>query len=408
MRKRLFIIFLLGFSSGLPLSLLSSTLQAWFADTGMSVMATGALSLVGFPYVYRFFWAPVLDRYSLFSIGKRRSWILFTQLILLLGFNWLAWLQPHQSSLLMALIAFLLACFSATQDVAIEAHRTEYLQKQEYGIGASIAVFGYRIALLISGGLALIMADYYGWSFTYRVMGLLMGVGMYAVYISPEPSLKTPKSVSLLQDFLLPVKDLLSRPSLVSLLLFIFLFKAGEAFTSTTSGIVMPFLIQGMGFSVSTIGFVNKIVGISSVLAGGIIAGLILLRYSLFNSLMWFGLLQAVTNIFFVALAMSGKDYNLLIWAVVSDNLATGMGTTALVALFMRLVNQKYTATQLSILVAFSALPRILSGPFAASVQMAVGWVGLYKISVVIALCYIPFLIRIRYQVNSGLTSFSS
>lgn len=400
MNKRLFIVFLLGFSSGLPLALLSSTLQAWFAESGMSVMLTGALSLVGFPYVYRFFWAPLLDRYSLCRLGKRRSWIIFSQIFLLAGFNVLAWLSPEQSPMLMAAVALILACCAATQDVAIEAHRTEYLLPKEYGIGASLAVFGYRLALLTSGGLALIMASYYGWSLTYRWMGFFMSLGILAALLSPEPSRAPEKPLGLMQNFIFPVKDLLSRPAIAALLLFIFFFKAGEAFTSTTSGIVMPFLIQGLGFSVASIGFVNKIIGVIAVLSGGVIAGFILIRCSLFKSLMLFGLLQAVTNVAFVALAMSGKNFNLLILAVVSDNLAAGMGTTALVAFLMRQVNQQYTGTQLSILVAFSTLPRVLSGPFAAFMQMSIGWAGLYQLSVVIALLFIPFLLVIRRQVD--------
>ncbi|KTD23424.1 beta lactamase induction signal transducer AmpG [Legionella israelensis] len=400
MNKRLFIVFLLGFSSGLPLALVSSTLQAWFAESGMSVMITGALSLISFPYVYRFFWAPLLDRYSLCRLGRRRSWIIFMQICLLSGFNVLAWMTPEQSPVLMAVIAFILACCSATQDVAIEAHRTEYLPVKEYGLGASLAVFGYRIALLLSGGLALIIADYYGWPCTYRTMGFLMGMGMLAIIMSSEPSRITEKPSSLIQNFVLPIKELWWRQGIIALLLFIFFFKAGEAFTSTTSGIVMPFLIQGLGFSVGTIGFVNKIIGIISVLIGGLLAGLILMRCSLYRSLMIFGLLQALTNVTFVILAMSGKNFSLLILAVVSDNFATGMGTTALVVFLMRQVNQKYTGTQLSILVAFSSLPRILSGPFAASVQMYIGWVNLYELSVVIALLFIPFLLRIRKQIE--------
>jgi len=396
MNKRLFIVFLLGFSSGLPMALISSTLQAWYAESGMSVLATGALSLVGLPYVYRMFWGPILDRYSLFALGKRRSWILTMQLLLLIGFNVMAWFTPEQHPKLLAFLALILACFSATQDLAIDAHRTEYLPTTQYALGASLAVFGYRLALLLSGGLALLIAHHFGWAITYRFMGIGMIAGMLAVVWSEEPSYEIQEKMDFSASFINPVKEFLSRPGIMYLLLFVFCYKLGEAFTTTTSGIVMPFLIQGLGFSLDTIAYINKMLGIGSILLGGLTAGFILMRYSLYSSLLVFGFLQAFTNVFFVALALVGKNVTLLGIAVCLDNFAAGMGSTALVALFMRLVDKRFTGTQFSMLMAFSTLPRIISGPLAASIQMSIGWVGLYQLSVVCALFFIPFLMKIK------------
>ena len=402
MNKRLIIVFILGFSSGLPMALISSTLQAWFASVGMSVMATGMLSLLGLPYVYRMLWAPIVDHYSLLSIGKRRSWMLITQLLLLIGFNVLAWCSPIENPSLMVFIAFALACCSATQDIAVDAHRTEYLPLTEHGIGASIAVFGYRLAIVVSGGLALVMAHHFGWSLTYRLMGLLMIPGMIVALLSPEPSQSTPKSARLMNTFLDPVKELLSRKGIVSLLLFIFFYKLGEAFTASTSGVMMPFLIQGLGFSLDTVGIVNKVVGVISLLFGGLLSGVLLMRWSILRALLCFGILQAVTNLLFVALAISGKNLSLFAVAVVSDNIAAGMGTTALVALIMRLVDKRYTATQFSIFVAFASIPRILSGPVAAMIQSWFGWVGLFQLSFIFALGFIPFLSSIKRTIFLG------
>lgn len=398
MNKRLLIVFLLGFSSGLPLALISSTLQAWFADTGMSVLATGMLSLVSLPYAYRIAWGPLLDRYSLSSLGKRRSWILIMQFALLIGFNVMAWFSPNTAPELMAIIAFMLACFSATQDVAIDAHRVEYLPVVEHGIGASLAVFGYRFALLVAGGFALIIAKHFGWAFTYRLMGFLMLFGVIATLWSSEPSKHSENQINFVESFVAPIKELGKRRGIIPLLLFILFYKLGEAFTTTTSGIVMPFLIQGVGFSLDTIGYVNKMMGISSILLGGLAAGLLLIRWSLFRALLVFGLIQAITNVLFIALAISGKNLPLFATAVVCDNFAAGMGSTALVAFFMRLVNQSFTATQFSLLVALATLPRVFSGPVAAMLQMWLGWVGLYQLSFVLALGFIPFLLMIREQ----------
>lgn len=401
MYRRLLVVFILGFSSGLPLALISSTLQAWFADSGMSILATSSLSLLGLPYVYRIVWGPLLDRYSLLPLGKRRSWMLVMQALLLIGFNVMAWLSPLTSPQLMVALAFALSCFSATQDVAIDAHRTEYLPLKEHAIGASLAVFGYRLALLVAGGLALIIAEHMGWAIAYRVMGFLMVIGMVATLCSSEPSLQTSNKSTIKESFVAPVKELFSRPGVVGLLCFIFFYKLGEAFTTTTSGIVMPFLIQGLGFSLDAIAYVNKMLGIASILLGGLTAGLLLMRWPLYRALLVFGLLQAVTNVFFILLAVIGKNFPIFAVAVVCDNFAAGMGSTALVALFMRLVDRQFTATQFSIFVGLSTLPRILSGPVAAMLQSWFGWIGLYQLSFVLALGFVPFLIMIRGQITS-------
>lgn len=399
MYKRLLIIFILGFSSGLPLALLTSTLQAWFATTGVSIYATGFLSLLGLPYLYRVFWGPLLDRYSLLPIGKRRSWILIMQILLCLGFNVMAWCSPMSSPKLLAGIGFLLACFSATQDVAIDAHRTEFLPDKEHALGASIAVLGYRLALFTAGGVALILAQYLSWAIAYRVMGLLMIIGMLAIYYSPEPSMPNPpEQTSWLQGFIAPIRELSVRPGICALCCFILLYKLAEAFTTTHSGIVMPFLIQGLGFPLTTIAYINKILGISAIVLGGLVAGYLLLRWSLYRALVIFGLLQAMTNSLFVLLASMGKNTLLLALAVTSDNFVAGMGATALVAFFMRIVDKRYTATQFSLLVALSTLPRVFSGPMAATLQSWFGWVGLYQCSVVLAFLFLPFLLLFRQQ----------
>lgn len=398
--NRLFIVFILGFSSGLPLALLGSTLQAWFATSNMSVMATGLLSLLGIPYAYKFLWAPILDYFGLSALGRRRSWLFLTQLFLVLGFNLLAYCTPDRSLILMVFLAILLAFISATQDIVVDAQRVEYLPLPLHALGASLAVLGYRLALLISGGLSLILAQHIGFALTYRIMGVLMLLGVWATLLSREPDVVISKACTLKQAYLEPLISLCNMKQLPSLFLFAFFYKLGEAFTSTNSGIVMPFLIQGLGFELETIGYVNKILGVSAVIIGGLVAGLLLLRWSLYRALFCFGLLQAFTNILFILLAMKGADLFLLCVAVALDNFASGMGSTALVALFMRSVDARYTATQMAIFVAFSTLPRILSGPFSASLQLYLGWIGLYQVAFCLSLCFIPFLIQIRKNLD--------
>ncbi|NCT57237.1 MAG: AmpG family muropeptide MFS transporter [Legionella sp.] len=397
MNKRLLVVFLLGFSSGLPLALLGGTLQAWFSSAGASVMTTGMLSLIGLPYIYRFIWSPVLDRFSLGSLGKRRSWILMTQLLLLLGFNSLAWLSPLTSPGFMAFIGVLLAFCSATQDIGIDAHRTEYLRSEEHGLGASFAVCGYQAALLLSGGLGLIMAHHLGWAVTYRIMGFLMLLGMGTILWSPEPvSGQLEQATGFWESFVAPTKALFFRPGIFPILGFILFYKLAEAFTTTNSGIVMPFLIQGLGFSLDVIGYVNKVMGMVAVISGGLVAGLLLTRYSLYKALWIFGLFQAFSHLLFVALAMTGQNIMLFSVAVVCNNLAAGMGTTSLVAFFMRWVDRRFTATQFSLLVGVASLPRILSGPIGAGLEQSLGWLGLYEATFVLTFGFIPFLIQMR------------
>ena len=393
---------MLGFSSGLPLSLLSGTLQAWFTQSGSSLMTVGLLSMIGFPYSYRFLWAPLLDRYVFFSIGRRRSWILVTQILLFLGFNGIVWFSPNSAPSIIIGLAVILVFISATQDIAIDAHRTEYLRVEEHALGASFAILGYRCALLIAGGLSLVIAQYCGWVWTYRLISLLMLIGMLAVAFSTEPFRPEPGTYvkkDLLPSFILPAKALFSEPDIYILLIFVIFYKLGEAFTASTSGIVIPFLIQGIGFPLDVIGYVNKILGLSAAIVGSISAGILLLRWSLFRALLTFGLFQAVSNLLFVALAIVGKNLSLFCLAVVCENFASGMSAVALVALFMRIVDLRYTATQFSILTAFAFLPRTFSGPIAALGQSWLGWVGLYESVYLISLGFIPFLFMV-YKSN--------
>ncbi len=397
--KRIIIVFILGFSSGLPLALLTSTLQAWFSEANMSLYVTGMLSLIGMPYLYRFLWAPVLDRYSLLKkIGKRRSWLLAMQVILCFGFNIMAWLSPQISPLYMGILAFILASASATQDAVIDAYRIELLPSKEFGLGASLATLGYRLAMLVSGGSALLIAQYVSWSATYRIMGSLMIIGILTTIWSDErrPLEKDlQKASSFKSTFVSPFKNLIGRRGIVAFCLFVIFYKLGEVFTTNISGIVMPFLIQGLEFPLATIAYINNILGFFALIAGGLAAGFILIRYSLFRSLLVFGLIQSITNALFVVLAMVGKNTVLLAIAVTSDNFAAGLGSTAIVALFMRFVNCKFTATQFSILVAFASIPRVFSGPIGAFLHAHFGWIGLYQIAFALSFVFIPFLYMI-------------
>ncbi len=401
--RRLFVVSILGFSSGLPFALLGTTLQAWYADTGMSVMQIGLLSLLGLPYTYRMILAPLVDRYNLFGLGRRRGWMMSMQVLLLLGFNGLAWLQPQSSPHLIALLACALSFCSAMQDTVIDAQRIEYLPEADYGLGAAFGVLGYRIAILIGAGVALIVAAHVGWAWTYRLMGSLMSIGLVTAWCSQEPP--ATKAPTGWHAWIEPFLNLLSRENCLWLFAFILLYKLGEAFTTTTSGIVMPFLRQSLDFSLETIGYVNKLMGVVALLTGGLVAGYILRIWLLYRALICFGFMQAVSNLLFLALAIQGKVMWLFVTAVFFDNLAAGMGTTALVALLMQVVDKRYTATQFSILVAISAIPRIFGGPLGALIQARVGWVGLFVWAVLLSFLFLLVVGKIRGFTNKYLHS---
>lgn len=397
--KKWCIILMLGFSSGLPLSLVAGNLQAWFAHSGMSVLVTGSLSLLGLPYVYRFLLTPLLDKYSILGFGKRRSWLFVFQILLCLGFGIISFLSPINNTYWMVFLGLCLALFSALQDSVIDAHRIEYLSDIDKGMGVSLAGVGYRVALLLFGGLGLVMAEYWGFAVVYQLASLSMLIGLIATYLSPEPSAPWQEHFSLQETLWIPIKQICQKPHWISFLSFILFYKLGEAFTASFSGVVMPFLIQGLGFSLDTIGFVNKIMGTLALVLGGFIAGFALYRYSLYYVLWVFGLLQAAANVLFVLLAMKGPNIFWLSGAVITDNLASGMGSTALSVLLMRWVDQRFTATQFSILVAIAMIPRTLSGWIAGVLQPSLGWIGLYSLSVVLALGFGPYLWRIRHEI---------
>jgi PAT family beta-lactamase induction signal transducer AmpG len=381
MKRRFFVLFLLGFSSGLPLCLIGSTLQAWFSVDSMSILAVSMLGLLGQPYLFKFLWSPFMDRFTIGHSERRRGWIYLLQITLILTLLLLSFLSPEQHPLWMSTIALFIAFCSASQDTVLDAYRTEMLPTNERGLGTAFFVAGYRGAILISGGLALVLAQYCGWTFTYQCMASLMLIGVLGNYFSP----KLPKidlkileknSVSLLPA----LKTLFAQEKAWFFVVFIILYKLGEAFTSTSSSLTIPFFIQGLHFDLATVGIINKVGGIVAAISGGIIAGIILLRVSLFRALLMFGIGQTISVLMFLLLAYVGQNLPLFITAVVIDNLVAGMSTTALLTLIMGLCNRRFTATHFAFLSAIAAFPRIVAGPIGGLLQSVMGWKGLYAL----------------------------
>lgn len=372
----------LGFASGLPLALTSGTLQAWLTVEGVDLATIGWFSLIGLPYTVKFLWAPVMDRFVPPWLGRRRGWMLVTQTGLMAGVIGMALTGPGASLPLFGALALLVAFLSASQDIVFDAYRTDLLQPAERGLGAAVWVAGYRVALLVAGALALLLADRVGWTNAYLAMAGCMAVGLAAIVGSPEPPAPADAPHTLAEAVQAPVMEFLGRPSAWALILLVALYKVGDALAAALN---TPFLITGLGFSPSDVGSMKGL-GLGATLAGAMVGGTLLPRLGLVRSLLLFGLLQALSNLGFMALAWAGKDYGLLVAAVLVENLSGGMGTAAFVALVMGLCDRRYTATQFAALSSVEALGRVLLGRPSAQLVDLLGWPSFFGWSALAAL----------------------
>jgi len=393
--RRVAVVLVLGFASGLPLALTGSTLQAWLTVSGVDIKTIAWFSWIGVPYLLKFLWSPLMDRFVPPWLGRRRGWVVTTQAGLIAGMLGMAATSPDQSLLLPGLFALWVAFVSASQDIVIDAYRTDILTVAERGVGAAVGVLGYRIAMLVSGGLALILADQIGWRATYVAMAALMLIGTAAALWAPEPLMPPAAPTTLRAAVIEPLKDFFTRAGAVQLLLLIMLYKFGDALAGT---LTTAFLIRGVGFSLTDVGVVNKWLGFATLVTGGLIGGVLLVKMSLYRALMWFGALQAISNLSFMFLAWAGKSYPWLVFAVGFENLASGMGTAAFVALAMSLCNVAFSATQYALLSALASLGRVLFGPVAGELVAAFGLANFFFITFVAALPGLWLLWLLREQ----------
>ncbi|BFJ67076.1 hypothetical protein SEEA_C04300 [Salmonella enterica subsp. enterica serovar Abortusequi] len=317
------ILLILGFASGLPLALTSGTLQAWMTVENIDLKTIGFFSLVGQAYVFKFLWSPLMDRYTPPFLGRRRGWLLATQLLLLAAIAAMGFLEPGTQLRWMAALAVVIAFCSASQDIVFDAWKTDVLPAEERGAGAAISVLGYRLGMLVSGGLALWL-----------------------------------------------------------ILLLIVLYKLGDAFAMS---LTTTFLIRGVGFDAGEVGVVNKTLGLLATIVGALYGGILMQRLSLFRALLIFGILQGASNAGYWLLSITDKNMFSMGAAVFFENLCGGMGTAAFVALLMTLCNKSFSATQFALLSALSAVGRVYVGPVAGWFVEAHGWPTFYLFSVVAA-----------------------
>ncbi len=390
-------LLLLGFSSGLPLALSGASLQAWLTVEGVDLKTIGLLAIAGTPYTFKFLWAPLLDRYYPRFADHRRSWLFMTQLTLGLALFALAAVGV-QTPLLVGLLACAIAASSATQDIAFDAYRTELLPSKDRGLGAAWSVFGYRLAMLVSGGLALIMADQWlGWRSTYTIMGLLMlGLACFTL-IAPALPTRTHAPGSIWAAVSSAWTDYSGRKGAMWLLLLIILYKLGDAFAGSLS---TSFLIRGVGFTPTEVGLMNKALGLAATIGGALLGGTILARIGLYRALVAFGILQAASNLCFWYLSISAKSMWTLGLAVGIENLCGGMGTAAFVALLTGLCSAQFSATQYALLSALASFGRVYLTAPSGYVVEHIGWTSFFMVSVGLALPGLIMLVIMRQEVR--------
>lgn len=484
--QRLTAVLFLGFVSGLPLALTGQAMQAWLTTDGVAIATIGFLALVGMPYTFKFLWAPLMDRFEPPWLGRRRGWLVLTQLALAASIYYLSTISYVVNPAAFAMFALLVAFLSASQDVVIDAYRTDVLKVDERGIGASMSVLGYRVGMILSGGIALIWADQWqSWNRVYALMaGVMLFSAMFSFVFLPtvnsdiKPLNSDPKKellgflalvlgvlagvyvtrfsfmavgvnfseankwvqlayvlVSLSVALPLGVKvahsvgfatltqslsSYFNQKSAWAFLILIILYKLGDAFAGS---LFTPFLLKGMLFSQIEVGIVNKVIGIWLTIVGAFLAGLLMMRLSLFQALMSFGVLQLLSNFGFYALAVLGKGAwgsfvlmpfdlgfvavadptqidRLLMSAIALENITSGMGTAAFVALLMSLCSNQFSATHYALLSALAAVGRIYVSPVAGVLSESLGWPNFFLFSVCMAVPGIGMLWWMRQAIQ--------
>jgi MFS transporter, PAT family, beta-lactamase induction signal transducer AmpG len=398
--KRIALMLPLGFASGLPLALTSGTLQAWLTVAGIDLKTIGIFTLVGLPYSLKFLWAPVIDRIALPWLGRRRGWMLLTQIAVAAGLALMGLAGTESGPQWLGIIAITVAFLSASLDIVFDAYRTDVLLPAERGFGAAVWVNGYRLALLLASAGALVMADHIGWRGTYVALAALMAAGIVTIFLSPNPPVAGIPPRTLKEAVGLPLRELFARPGIYGLLCLIVLYKLGDA---VAGSLQTAFFIGGLGFTAGEVGYVKGL-GIGATLIGALAGGMVMAKSGLFRSLLFFGILQALSNLAFMLLAWIGKSYEALAASVVIENVTGGMGTAAFVALVMSLCDHRYTATQFALLSSLEAFGRVFSGRPSAEAVGFLGWGWFFFLSFLLALpgCWLVWHYRRQLTPEAG------
>jgi MFS transporter, PAT family, beta-lactamase induction signal transducer AmpG len=393
--KMLAILFL-GAASGFPNQITESALQAWLKDAGATNITIGVMSYVALPYLLKFLWAPFIDRYPLPLLGRRRGWILAMQVALAATIALFALQNPALALAPITACAVAIVFFSATQDIAIDAYRTDVSLPSERGLAAAATNLGYRSAAWVASACALIVADHFGWRLAFLILAVAMLLFGVATVRAPS-SHNSYQPRSLRESVVVPLKELLGTPSAATLIVVVLLFKVGDAFANK---LFTPFMMD-VGFSKTEIGLIVKALFTASTLVGSLLGGILMVKLGLLRSMLAFGVLQAATNLLYCALALAGKSYPIMVGAVVIEHVAGAMGGIALVALIMALCDVRYSAFQYALLSALALLPRYSLGYPAGWIADHGGWYAYYVMSFVLALPGLTMVYLTRRKIDA-------
>lgn len=427
--RRIATILCLGFASGLPAPLVFSNLSIWLSDAGVSRTDIGLFALVATPYAINFLWAPLVDRlplpYLTRRFGRRRGWALLTQVCLMVALATMSFTDPSTSLFTMALAAIFVTAASATQDVVIDAFRIDMLEPEKYGAGSAAAIWGWHLGgTLVGGAGGLYLAAAFGWNIAYLVLALAVLIGMAAVLLTPEPPFRPPaetveserratgwiqrhagKSLGEALSWLYiatvaPFLDFMKRRGWLLILIFIFVFKLGDALLGRMASV----FYREMGFDLVQIADVSKVYGLGANAVGILIGGFVVHRLGALKALLFGGIAAAVTNLTYSWLAISGQSMDVFIIAVMADNFTGGLATVAFVAYLSNLCNVAYTATQYALLASLGNLARIW---FSASAGVMVDgldgdWATFFAITAGVALLGLPLLLVIMKLFPEG------
>ena len=405
LERRLIVVFLMGFASGLPLLLTGATLSIWLTQAGATLTTIGLFAFVGTPYTLKFLWAPLMDRAAVpvlsKQLGRRRSWMLVVQLILLLSIMGLGMSDPGSTPIVTAFLALMVAFFSASQDIVIDAYRIEILDDDQQGMGAAMTQAGYRFGLLTSGAGALYLADRLNWPVVYLLMASLVVVGMIVAWKAPVP-MEAREAASASGSWLRnavaePFAEFFSRSTpavAVTILCFILLYKFGDAFAGVMAN---PFYVR-IGFSLVEIANASKIFGVFATLAGVFIGGLLVKRFGVLESLLVCGLFQMLSNLMFAAQAAIGPEIGFLYLTIGVENISGGMGSSAFVAYMSLLCNKAYTGTQFAMFTSLMAFGRTGLSTVSGWVADQTDWVLFFILSTFVALPGLFLLVWMMFR----------
>jgi len=394
LNRRMLICVFTGFTSGLPLYVLIQLVPAWLKVEGVGITEIGFFTLVGFPYTWKFLWSPAMDRYTLPFLGRRRGWMLVTQIALLLSIAAMGLVKPSLSIWTVAGLAAAVAFFSASQDIVLDAYRRELLPDAELGLGNAIHIQAYRLAGLVPGSLGLILADHLPWETVFVIVALFMGVGVVLTFAIGEAIADPHPPRSLREAVVEPFREFVDRKGIAAaalILAFMVLYKFGD---NMATALQTPFFLD-VGFSMTEVGSIAKIAGLVAVIVGGLAGGVAMIKLGINRALWLFGVVQVVSILGFALLAAVGTNPWLLGFAVAFEYLGVGLGAAALTGFIARTTNPAFAATQFALFTALAAAPRTLANATTGLIVARLGWTNFFLLCTVLAVPGMLLLLKV-------------